>query len=155
MRWPSAVTATYIGGAGTATCFSEDLEPALVFGRSARQSLRITSYGVHPAAEEVASKPGEKTAASSTPSPPSSSTGAMTSGSTSSPGANACDPASARWPPTPRHLTVRRPEVRGRQGNRRPGGGSGPVADAPRHAEIVRSLGASVRTAYELAGTTG
>jgi len=45
--------AAEIGGMGTSTWFFfGHLEPALVFGRAARQSGRITSYGVHPAAEE-------------------------------------------------------------------------------------------------------
>jgi hypothetical protein len=95
--------AAQIGGSGTETWFFfEHLDPALVLGRSARQSLRITSYGVHPAAEELASKPGQKDRrilhvirSERLDRRDDEREHFLT-------WANRCDPASAHWPPTTR-----------------------------------------------------
>jgi hypothetical protein len=100
--------AAEIGGVGTELWFFfEHLEPALVFGRSARQSLRINGYGVHPAAEEISSKPGGRdrrilhVARSERLDRRADERGHFLAS------ANACDVASAYWPPTPRHLMGR------------------------------------------------
>lgn len=102
--------AAQIGGSGTSTWFFfEHLEPALVFGRSARQSLRIGSYGVHPAAEELASKPGARdrrilhVIRSERLDRRDDEHGHFLKW------ADMCDVASAYWPPTPRHLMSGKP----------------------------------------------
>ncbi len=101
--------AAYIGGSGTATWFFfEHLEPALVFGRSARQSLRITSYGVHPAAEELASTPGGRDRRILHVSRSERLDRRDDERQHFLTWAGKCDPASAHWPPTI-HSTGREP----------------------------------------------
>ena len=84
--------------------FFEHLEPALVFGRSARQSLRINGFGVHPAAEEGVSTPDGRdrrilhVIRSERLDRHDDERRHFLAW------ANGCDPASAYWPPTPRHL---------------------------------------------------
>jgi hypothetical protein len=100
--------AAEIGGRGTELWFFfEHLEPALVFGRSARQSLRINGYGVHPAAEEISAKPRARdrrilhVIRSERLDRREDGSGHFLVW------AYMCDPASAYWPPTPRHLIGR------------------------------------------------